>query len=103
MTNDDLLVMLKSDLEIITDYMDEEARAAKDAELSVYLTSAQAYIEREGATLSLQDVGDCQLIVMYAAWLYSKRRAESGADAMPRMLRFNLNNKLFGAQSNGNG
>lgn len=101
MTNDDLLVMLKSNLEIITDYMDAEAKAAKDAELLVYINSSITYIEREGVTLSLDDVGDCQLIVMYAAWLYAKRRADGEAGLMPRMLRYNLNNKLMEAKNNG--
>ena len=101
MTNDDLLVMLKANLEIITDYMDEEAKAAKDAELTVYIDAAKTYITREGATLSLLDVGDCQLIVMYAAWLYEKRKVNvsyGNTVEMPRMLRWNINNKLLEAK-----
>ena len=102
MTNDDLLVMLKANLEIITDYMDEEAKAAKDAELTVYIDAAKTYITREGATLSLLDVGDCQLIVMYAAWLYEKRKLNvsyGNTVEMPCMLRWNLNNKLLEAKN----
>ena len=102
MTNDDLLVMLKANLEIITDYMDAEAKAAKDAELTVYINAAKEYITREGITLSLLDVGDCQLIIMYAAWLYDKRKANTSYGntvEMPRMLRWNLNNKLLEAQN----
>lgn len=98
MTKDDLLVMLKSNLEIITDYMDTEAREAKNAELMLYIDSAQNFIEGEGLTLSLSDIGDCQLIVMYAAWLYEKRKANVsyGNDVnMPRMLRWHLNNRLI--------
>ena len=98
MTKDDLVVMLKSNLEIITDYMDAEAKEAKDAELMIYIDSAERFIEREGITLSLDDIGDCQLIVMYAAWLYEKRKANVsyGNDVnMPRMLRWNLNNRLI--------
>lgn len=101
MTNDDLLVMLKANLEIITDYMDAEAKAAKDAELTVYIDAAKEYITREGATLSLESVGDCQLIVMYAGWLYDKRKVNvsyGNTVEMPRMLRWNLNNKLLEAK-----
>ena len=76
MTNDDLLVMLKANLEIITDYLDEEAKAATDAELTVYIDAAKTYITREGATLSLDDVGDCQLIVMYAGSICEKGTAD---------------------------
>ena len=98
MTDSDLLVMLKANLEIITDYMDTEAKAAKDAELTVYINAAKEYITREGITLSLDDIGDCQLIIMYAAWLYEKRKVNVGYGnevQMPRMLRWNLNNRLF--------
>lgn len=98
MTNDDLLVMLKTNLEIITDYMDDEAKAAKDTELTQYIDAAKRYIEREGAKLNLDDIGDCQLIVMYAAWLYDKRKVNvsyGNEVKMPRMLRYNLNNRVF--------
>ena len=98
MTNDDLLVMLKTNLEIITDYMDAEAKAAKDTELTQYIDAAKRYIEREGAKLNLEDIGDCQLIVMYAAWLYDKRKVNvsyGNEVKMPRMLRYNLNNRVF--------
>ena len=101
MTKDDLLVMLKSNLEIITDYMDAEAKEAKDAELMISIDAAERFIEREGITLSLSDIGDCQLIVMYASWLYEKRKASTSygnSVEMPRMLRWNLNNKLLEAK-----
>lgn len=93
MTDAELLVMLKADLEIITDYMDETAREAKDAELEQYLAAARRFIATEGITLDLSDLGDCQLTIMYAAWLYRKRK-DDGA-GMPRMLSWNLNNRLF--------
>ena len=98
MTNDDLLVMLKSNLEIITDYMDDEAKTAKDTELTQYIQSAQRFIAREGITLSLDDIDDCMLIVMYAGWMYEKRKASISygeVGPMPRMLRYNLNNRLM--------
>ena len=94
MTDAELLTMLKNDLEIVTDFMDNEAKAAKDAELSGYLSSAREYITREGIDLT-ESFGDSMLLVMYASWLYSRRRAETSYAVMPRMLRWNLNNRLY--------
>ncbi len=58
-------------------------------------------ISYEGITLDLSDIGDCNLLVMYAAYLYRKR-AESTVNnnmtwvaGMPRMLRYAMNNRLF--------
>lgn len=100
MSNDVILTMLKQGLEIITDYMDAESKAAKDLELMQYVQTAEVYIEREGITL--QDVVDDQMLVsMYAMWLYDKRKTTGSKytsyyiQNMPRMLRYNLNNRLF--------
>lgn len=99
-----LLTMLESNLELILDYMDEESKAKKEAELTLYLESAKEFIEREG--INIDDTqGDAQLIVMYANWLYDRRNAsQSGyrdsTGAMPRMLRWNLNNRLFSQKVN---
>lgn len=79
-----LLEMLKVDLGIKTN--------AYDDRLNAYLESAQTEISREGISLDLTDVGDMQLVVMYAAWTWRKRADGSG---MPRMLRYALNNRLF--------
>lgn len=79
-----MLEMLKVDLGISTN--------AYDQRLAQYLTSAQTYIKREGITLDDEKMSDMNLVVMYAAWLWSKRDKNS---AMPRMLRWNLNNRLF--------
>ena len=99
-TDDVLLTMLKQSLEIITDFMDAEAKASKDQELKWYIDSAQEYILREG--IHLQDtVGDAMLQVMYAMWLYDKRKTTGSKytsyyiQNMPRMLRYNLNNRLL--------
>ena len=56
------------------------------------LEAAEEYITTEGSRLD-STPGDRQLIVMYAAYLYRKRGEES--PAMPRMLRYALNNRLF--------
>lgn len=100
MTDAELLTMLEYSLELITEYMDDEALEQKEAELTQYLNSAKKFIATEGITLDLDDLGDCQLVVMYAQWLYEKRKAVSTGystanGVMPRMLRWNLNNRLF--------
>ena len=81
---DHLLTMLKIDLGITT--------TAYDARLTQYLESASAQIRREGADLDVFDAEDAQLVVMYAAWMW--RRRDTG-EAMPRMLRLALNNRIF--------
>lgn len=86
----DLLDMLKIDLGIRTD--------AYDVRLQQYLQSAQTRIQQEGATLLLDDVDDCQLVVMYAAWMWRKRDSMEG---MPRMLRVALNNRVFSEKMEG--
>lgn len=87
----DLLAMLKVDLGIT-------ANAYNDR-LTEYLQSASADMSREGVQLE-DTVEDNQLIVQYAAWLWRSR--ESG-DAMPRMLRYRLNNRIFSQKMRGAG
>lgn len=89
-----LLDMLKMNQEILTDYMDPEAVAAKNRELGWYIGQAKEYIQREGITL-VDTIGDAGLVTMYAGWLYGRRKAADPAAGMPRMLRWNLNNRLF--------
>ena len=78
-----LVAMLKVDLGITTNAYDER--------LMNYIESAQTEIKRQGASLS-DTIGDMQLVVMYAAWMWRKR--DTG-DGMPRMIRYALNNKIF--------
>lgn len=50
-------------------------------------------IVREGVqTLNADDIEDIELIVMYASWLWRKRDTGEG---MPRMLRWQLNNRVM--------
>lgn len=84
MTTDDILAILKIDLGI--------SSTALDGYLTQLIQSAQGYIAEEGITLTAS-VPDGQLVEMYAAWLYRKRREENAP--MPRMLRWNLNNRLM--------
>lgn len=88
-----LLSMLKYNVEIITDYMDAEAKAQKETQLGYYIDSAIAFIQREGITLNYENIGDLMLVTMYASYLYEKRN--DGVSVMPRALRYNLNNRLF--------
>lgn len=94
MTEADLLTMLKLNLEVITDYMDADAKAAKETELLQYLRAAREYVTREGVSLT-DSAGDAQILVMYASWLYNRRKSDNTYGAMPRMLRWAINNRLF--------
>ena len=78
---DQLLAMLKVDLGITT--------SAYDERLTQYITAAETAITREGITLTPEDGS---LVVMYAAWMWRRR---DSMDGMPRMLRYQLNNRLF--------
>ena len=73
--------------------MDAEARSQKETQLSQYIDSSIAFIQREGITLNYNDIGDLMLVTMYSAYLYEKRN--DGVSVMPRALRYNLNNRVF--------
>lgn len=79
-----MLAWLKVDLGIIT--------TAYDERLLSYLANAKTQIQREGVTVNETDESDMNLIVMYAAWLWRRR---DNMEAMPRMLRWLLNNRVF--------
>lgn len=82
----EMLSMLKIDLGITTN--------AYDTRLAQMLQIAEANIKSEGAT-SLSpssSVADANLVVMYTAWLWRRR---DSMIAMPRMLRWQLNNRVF--------
>lgn len=79
-----MLAQLKVDLGITTD--------AYDNRLTQYLNAAADQIAREGITLDSSKSDDVLLQVMYAAWMW--RRRDSG-EGMPRMLRYQMNNRLF--------
>jgi len=91
MTNAEILSMLKVDLGISGDAYDER--------LGQYIVSAKKNIGIEGITLDADDVHDCNLVIDYAAWLWRKRM---NGDGMPRMLRWQLNQRLFHEKLNEN-
>ncbi len=81
-----MLDSLKIDLGITTKAYDER--------LQQILNAAKQFIEREGVTFADElTAEDQQLIVMYASWIWKKR---DNVEAMPRMLRWALNNRIFG-------
>ena len=88
MTGEYLLTMLRADLEqpspTVNDYLLELIEAAKES------------IEATGIWLT-DTARDRNLVVMYAAYLYRKRKADNpkGEDKMPRMLRSALNDRLM--------
>ena len=84
MTNIDMLSMLKVDLGISGDGYDER--------LGQYIESAKKNISIEGITLDADSIPDCNLVIQYAAWLWRKR---INGEGMPRMLRWELNQRLF--------
>ena len=85
MTNAEILTMLQVDLGEM--YPSQQ----RQAYLNQAISAAQAFITREGVTLT-DSVEDGQLVEMYAAYLIRKRAEDTG---MPRMLRWALNNRLF--------
>ena len=90
MTTETKLQMLKIDLGITT--------TAYDERLTQYLQAAKNEIEREGVILSFDSQDDDNLQIMYAAWMWRKRDTGEG---MPRMIRWQINNRLFGGEANG--
>ena len=100
MNDAEKLAILKSNLQLLTNTQDEY--------LSFLLTAAGAAMEREGITVDecKADVNACQ--IDYAAYLFRKRAASTesstlgtgfapsgGETAMPRFLRYQLNNILM--------
>ena len=90
MTIAEILTMTKSNLQIAGDSFDEY--------LSMLIGAAQSSIAREGITLDLENsIEDCNLVIMYASYLYRKRMGDD--PSMPRMLRYGLNNRLLAQKS----
>lgn len=86
-----ILKSLKVDLGILS-------TTAYDERLTEIIKSSYQMIVREGATLDVSILEDAQLVVMYSAWTW--RRRDTG-EGMPRMLRYQLNNRVLGEKANG--
>lgn len=83
MTDDEILSILKVDLQLSTNSIDNY--------LFALIEAAKSYINTEGIYIDYNNVGDSYLVVMYAAYLFRKRRETN--IRMPRMLRWALNNR----------
>lgn len=84
MGDEGILSILKIDLQV--------SSTALDTYLLELISAARDYIRKEGVHLE-DTAGDRQLVEMYAAYLYRRRREENVQ--MPRMLRWALNNRVF--------
>lgn len=89
MTDADILQMTKHNLAI--------AGATWNEYLTSLIGAAKHAIGREGIVLDVNDIEDCNLIVMYTAYLYRKRADDD--PQMPRMLRYALNNRLLSVKA----
>lgn len=91
MTSAEKLALLKQDLQMLT--------SANDEFLTSLITTAESAIQREGITLVENDMDIDMAVVQYAAYLFRKRA--SSETAMPRFLRYRLNNILFSQKGAG--
>ena len=73
--------------------------SANDDFLNSLITTAESAIQREGITLVENDMDIDMAVVQYAAYLFRKRA--SSETAMPRFLRYRLNNILFSQKGAG--
>lgn len=91
MTAAEKLSVLKMDLQMLT--------AANDDYLTLLLQQAEKAIATEGIKVVEGDT-ECEMaVIYYAAYLFRKRAAEE--TAMPRYLRYMLNNILFSQKAGG--
>lgn len=91
MTSEEKLTLLKQDLQMLT--------SANDSFLASLITAAELAIQREGIRLVENDLDIDMAVVQYAAYLFRKRA--SSDTAMPRYLRWRLNNILFSQKGRG--
>ena len=89
MTDEHLLSMLRADLEQPSPTVNEY--------LLNLLGVARERIAAVGIHIDEKSISDGGLIVMFAAYLYRKRKADNpkGVDKMPRMLRSAINDRLM--------
>lgn len=93
MTSEEKLALLKQDLQMLT--------SANDDFLKSLITTAESAIQREGITLVKNDMDIDMAVVQYAAYLFRKRAGNE--TAMPRFLRWRLNNILFSQKGKADG
>lgn len=94
MTNTDILALLQIDLGYV------QLTPEREMQLTQYIDAAIGFIETEGLVFTNPyTVTEGQLIEMYAAYLFRKRDT---SEAMPRSLRWALNNAIFKQRSGNN-
>lgn len=87
--NTQLLEMLKVDLGLTAEQY--------NGRLLNCIDTAKDNIIAEGVSdLNLADISDANLVLMYASWTWRRRDT---MDAMPRMLRWTLNNRIMGVKA----
>ena len=91
MTDAQLLAAVKTDNQISV--------SGYDTRLTEIIDSAKTAIMAEGvATLDPSArAEDAQLVIMYADWIWDSRNQPEAA--MPRSLRWKLNNRIFGEKA----
>lgn len=93
MSKSELLQILQANLDLLT------LDTTRQNQLEFLIKTAVQLIAREGVTLTEPyTTEDANLIVMYAAYLFRKRATD---EPMPRMLRWALNNRIFGRDADG--
>lgn len=93
MNKGDLLTLVQSNLDLLS------VDKTRESQLNFLIDTAIELIAREGVPLTEPYTSeDANLIVMYASYLYRKRATD---EAMPRMLRWALNNRIFGRNADG--
>ena len=73
--------------------------SSNDDFLSSLLSASETAIQREGIALVENDMDIDMAVIQYAAYLFRKRAAAD--TAMPRFLRYRLNNIHFSQHSGG--
>ena len=97
MTDGDKLILLKSNLQMLT--------CANDVYLLHLLAAGEAAMSREGIVNDgTADYDVC--VIDYAAYLFRKRAVSStggkdGETAMPRFLRYQMNNLIMSQKAGG--
>ena len=91
MTNTELLEMTKANLQM--------ASSAYDNYIQNLIGVARTSIRDYGISIDLSNIRDCNIVVMYASYLFNKRRSENSE--MPRMLTQALRNRLFSEKMRG--
>lgn len=92
MTVEERLVVLKADLQLLTN--------ANDTYLTTLLDMGEKAVIREGITIEAESIECDMAIIHYAAYLFRRRAAED--TAMPRYLRWELNQLIFSQKARTN-